>query len=164
VRGQTIVYETLERMGIRCEAMEHDPVFTVTAMEKLPFPDDVGMAKNLFLRDAKGRRHFLVTLRKDAVVDLKALEKDIGCSRLSFASEERLDKYLKLTKGSVSPLGVLNDETKSVEVIFDDALRDYARVGVHPNDNSATLFIPLADLEAIVGAHGNSVCFVSFPS
>lgn len=162
--GQAIVYETLARLGIPYEMMEHAPAFTVPDMERLPFPEDVQIAKNLFLRDAKGRRHFLLTARKDAVLDLHALERAIGCTRLSFASEERLAKHLGLTKGSVSPFGVLNDAEAKVEVVVDKGLALFPRIGVHPNDNAATLFLKLDDILRVVRDRGNPVFLVDFPA
>ena len=77
------------------------------------------MVKNLFLRDAKGKRHFLVVLDKDKRADLKALQEQLSCSKLSFASEERLKKHLGLSRGSVTPLGILNDAQGMVELVFD---------------------------------------------
>lgn len=159
MRGQAVVYETLDRMGIEYEYVEHVPVFTVEEMEKLPFPADVMIAKNLFLRDHKGKRHFLVVVRKDKNADLKRLGEALG-TRLSFASEERLEKHLRLTKGSVSPLAAVNNEDRRVEFFFDRDLAECPRVGVHPNDNSATLFMTFDDIVRVVEEHGNPVTFI----
>lgn len=160
MRGQQIVYETLNRLGIRYDGMEHTPVFTVEEMDRLAFPPDVVTAKNLFLRDARGRRHFLVVLRKDKPVNLRGLEEPLSSSRLSFASEERLHKHLGLTKGSVSPLGILNDGERAVEVVFDRDLAAAARVGVHPNDNAAMLFLAFDDLVRLAEERGNKVFYI----
>ena len=159
MRGQAIVYETLEKMGIAYGYAEHIPVFTVEEMEKLPLPDDVVIAKNLFLRDHKGRRHFLVVVHKNKNADLKRLGETLG-TRLSFASEERLAKYLDLKKGSVSPLAAVNDRDKQVEFFFDRDLETCPRIGVHPNDNSATLFMTFADIVRVVKEHGNPVTMI----
>lgn len=160
MRGQPIVHETLARLGIAYEAIEHEPAYTVEDMETLPIPAGVTVAKNLFLRDAKGRRHFLVVLQKDKTADLRGLEAKIGSSRLSFASADRLSRHLGLTRGSVTPLGVLNDEARAVEVVFDSDLERCGKIGVHPNDNTATLMLEFADLLRVVKEHGNPVCFV----
>jgi Ala-tRNA(Pro) deacylase len=157
MRGQPIVYQPLNRLGVAYEAMEHEPVYTVEEMDRLTFPPDVDFAKNLFLRDSKGKRHFLVVLPKDKKVDLRSLRERLGTTQLSFASEDRLAKYLGLTKGSVTPFGVLNDAALAVEVVFDKGLEAYGRVGVHPNDNSATLFLALPDIVRVVEEHGNAV-------
>lgn len=160
MRGQSVVYQTLDRLGIAYQVVEHEPAFTVAEMERIAFPADAEIAKNLFLRDAKGRRHFLVTAAKSLPVDLRGMEERLGTTRLSFASEERLRKYLGLGKGSVSPFGILNDEGRVVEVVFDRSLAGTRRVGVHPNDNSATLLLAFDDIVRVAWEHGNSVQFI----
>lgn len=129
-------------------------------MLQLGLENPENIAKNLFLRDAKGKRHFLVVVKEAKRVDLKTLGEQIGAGRLSFASEERLMKYLGLTKGAVTPLGVLHDEACMVEVIFDEDFGDMERIGVHPNENTASVFLSFADLERIIKKHGNSVEFL----
>ena len=116
--------------------------------------------KNLFLCDHKGARHFLVVLPKDKQADMKSIGGQLGCSRLSFASEERLERYLKLLKGSVSPLGILNDADNCVEVVFDKDLIGSKRLGVHPNDNTATVWMSFDALHGIVKRNGNTVHFI----
>lgn len=157
--GQPIVYETLRRLDVAYEEIEHEAAFTVPDMERLPFPGDVVIAKNLFLRDHRGRRHFLVVLHKDKDADLRQLGWAIG-SRLSFASEDRLAKHLGVGKGSVTPLAVLNDAGRAVEVLFDPDLRSAGRVGVHPNNNTATLLMRFDDVVRVVREHGNTVGFL----
>lgn len=156
--GQPIVYETLERMNIPYEVIQHPPMFTIEDMERMDIPPDAVIAKNLFLRDAKGRRHYLVVVHKDNNPDLRGMGKQWG-TRLSFGSDARLEKYLGLTKGSVSPFGVLNDAGCEVEVYFDNALKTCARVGVHPNLNTASLLMAFPDIVRVVREHGNKVEF-----
>ena len=103
------IYDELNKMNIKYEAVEHEPVHTMEDMDRLGLPAKGTLCKNLFLRDAKGKRHFLVTADENAKVDLKALARQLGTSSLSFASEERLEKYLKLKQGSVTPFGLIND-------------------------------------------------------
>jgi Ala-tRNA(Pro) deacylase len=152
------VLQKLDDMNIAYTLAEHPAVYTIEEMERLGIAGDV--AKNLFLRDAKGARHFLVVLPKDKQADLKSISAQLGCSRLSFASEERLEKYLKLTKGSVSPLGILNDPDGNVEIVFDKDLAKTKRLGVHPNDNTATVWMSLDDLHDIVKRNGNTIHFI----
>ena len=154
------VLDVLENAGIRYRMVLHDPVYTIEEMERLHLDADALIAKNLFLRDARGKRHFLVVLAKDKVVDLKALRRRLGTSALSFASEDRLKRLLGLEKGAVTPLGILNDEARAVEVLFDSDLAGLPALGVHPNRNTATVFLPLADLESLIRSHGNAVSFV----
>ena len=97
--------------------------------------------KNLFLRNKKGDRHYLVILGIDKQADLRHLVKVIGDDRLSFGSPERLQKYLGVTPGSVSPLGLIHDSARAVRVIVDSDLRTAERLIFHPNDNTASLTI-----------------------
>lgn len=145
----------LEEMGIPCELEEHPAVYTIDEVKALGIDARGTVVKNLFLRDARGKRHFLVVLSPDRQADLRAIRAQIGSSALSFASEDRLNRCLKLTKGAVSPLGILNDKEHAVEVVFDKSLIGKKRLGVHPNDNTATVWLSWEDLQKIVAANGN---------
>ena len=158
------VYALLNDKGIPYEAVEHEAVFTMEEMERAGIDAHGCICKNLFLRDAKGRQHYLVTVPDERRVDLKWLSAALSSSKLSFASAERLDTYPKLPQGSVSPLGILNDESRSVIFAADAALASLPAIGVHPNDNTATVFLSFADLRRIIEAHGNSVVLIDFPS
>lgn len=152
------VYETLDRLDISYEIIEHPAVYTIDEMDTLEvFRDMPWVAKNLFLRDAKGKRHFILVIDKDKKADLKLIRSQLGTSTLSFASEDRLMKFLQLAKGSVTPLGIINDEERAVEIVFDGSLagRDY--VGVHPNDNTATVLLSYEDLCKVITNHGNPI-------
>lgn len=97
--------ETLSRLdalGITYEKLDHPAVYTIGEMDNLDITSKCNVVKNLFLRDAKGKRHFLVVLDKDKKADLAGIREQVGCSKLSFASEERLMKHLQLTKGAVT--------------------------------------------------------------
>ena len=151
----------LDEKGIEYTWFDHAAVYTIEEMMALGLEREEDIAKNLFLRDAKGKRHFLVVIREDKRADLKSLGEKIGAGRLSFASEERLEKYLGLKKGSVTPFGILNDENRAVEVIFDEDFHKAGVIGVHPNDNTASVFMAFSDLEKLVQEHGNDVKFLS---
>ncbi len=151
------VYDYLKNLGIDYQLNEHEAVYTVEAMESLGL-DKIGtIVKNLFLRDAKGKRHFLVMLGPDKKVDLKSLKDKIGSTPLRFASEERLWENLRLTKGAVSPFGLLNEEAKDVEIVVDSDLKAASPLGVHPNDNTATVWISWIDLEKVISSRGYSL-------
>ena len=155
-----IVLDTLEQAGIPYRFKEHPAIFTVEEMEAAHVDDNEEIPKNLFLRDDKGKRHFIVALKKHKAADLKALREKLGCRPLSFASEGRLMQYLGLTKGSVSVFGVLNDESRTVEVVIDSDLKGCPSVGFHANRNTATVFLSMDDVEQIIRAHGNVVAYV----
>lgn len=154
------VYDKLDVMGISYDVEEHEAVFTIAQVDKIgAFDRGVG-CKNLFLRDEKGRRHFLLIAEEHTQVDLKSVRAQLGCSRLSFGSEERLWNCLKLKPGSVSPFGVLNDTECKVEVIFDSRLKDKPDLGFHPNDNTATVWISFKDIKRVIEDNGNDIYYV----
>src|SRR5262245_45477382 len=133
------VYRALDALGITYERYEHPPVFTAeeAAVHWADIP--ASPVKNLFLRNKKGDRHYLVILGIDKQADLRRLVKTIGDDRLSFGSPERLMKHLGVTPGSVTPFGLINDASTSVRVIIDGDLRTAERLIFHPNINTASL-------------------------
>ncbi|HEX3000649.1 MAG TPA: prolyl-tRNA synthetase associated domain-containing protein, partial [Armatimonadota bacterium] len=115
------------------------------------------ICKNLFLRDAKGRNHYLVLIPGHKQADLSLISEKLGSSKLGFASEERLMRYLGLTRGAVTPFGLINDTEKAVTVVLDLELAKRQRLGFHPNVNTATVFLSYADLMRFFEACGNPV-------
>lgn len=141
------IYDALDKMGIKYEAVEHEPVYTMEDMDKLGLPQKGTLCKNLFLRDSKGKRHFLVTCDEKKQIDLKSLARQLGTNGLSFASEERLEKYLGLKQGSVTPFGLINDTDHEVEFFIDRDLAKCKSLGIHPLENTATVFLSYKDLD-----------------
>jgi Ala-tRNA(Pro) deacylase len=158
--SQEQVYRALDSLRIPYEKYEHPPVFT--AEEAAAHWGGIrGKAvKNLFLRNKKGDRHYLVIVGIEKQVDLRTLVKVIGDDRLSFGSAERLMARLGLTPGSVSPFGLINDESGSVRVILDADLRTAERLIFHPNDNTASVTISSADFERFLASRPNTVRWV----
>ncbi len=154
------VYDYLDDLGIVYERRDHEPIFTMEEIHKANLDPDGYIAKNLFLRDGAGRRHMLVTMADGKDADLKVLRSIFQSSRLSFGSEERLSDRLGLTKGSVSPTGLLNDPEKTVEFYFDKDLLNNPLIGIHPNHNSATLFLKPADLITAIEKTGHEVIYI----
>ncbi|MED4205403.1 prolyl-tRNA synthetase associated domain-containing protein [Neobacillus mesonae] len=152
-----LVFEKLKKSGIKYKQMDHPPVYTIEDMEELKITEHGEVCKNLFLRDAKGKRHFLVVLGKDKQADIKSIQAQLGCTRLSFASKERLQKYLQLQKGAVTPLGVINDPEAAVEIVLDSSLEGKEQLGFHPNDNTATIWISYGDLIKFIRMNGNNI-------
>ncbi|MEI8131023.1 MAG: prolyl-tRNA synthetase associated domain-containing protein [Leptolinea sp.] len=151
------VYETLNRLGIPFERFEHPPVATVEEAQQYDDLHEGGHCKNFFLRDKKGVQHFLVILLAGTEVDLSNLAKNLKCGHLSFASHERLFKYLGLLPGSVGPFGLINDHFHVVRVIIDRALLLEEKVGFHPNVNTATVVVKVSDLQDFLKDCGNEV-------
>jgi Ala-tRNA(Pro) deacylase len=154
------IFTALDALNIAYEVFEHPPVHTgeeaATHWQNIP-----GAAvKNLFLRNKKGDRHYLVILGIEKEADLRHLVKVIGDDRLSFGSPERLQKFLGVTPGSVSPLGLVHDADRAVRVIIDSDLRAAERLIFHPNDNAASLTITGADFVRFLEHRGNTVRWV----
>ena len=127
-------------------------------LAEVPCPYPEADAKNLFVRDDKKQNYYLISVKGEKRVNLKAFRKAQGTRNLSFASAEDLLERLALIPGAVTPLGVLNDETRSVQVFLDqDFLQEPGLVGVHPNENTATVWLKTEDLIRIIREHGNEV-------
>lgn len=154
------IFEKLNELGISFEFVEHAPAFTMDEYNALGFNPNDEICKNLFLRDYKGTRHMLVVLKGSKHADLQLIRGEVESSKLSFASDERLAKFLDVKKGSVSPLGLINDTAGAVEVYFDEDLKDAPRLGFHPNDNTATVFLPFSDVQKYIESTGHTVRFI----
>lgn len=160
--GMDEVLGMLRSKGIAFEETRHPPVYTVDDMLALDMPHPDRIAKNLFLRDDKKRNYYLVVSREDRKVDLKALREVLGSRPLSMASEADLWEFLKLTKGSVTPFGVLNDDDGRVEVTI-DSFFEGGVMGIHPNDNTCTVWIGSGDLVSVISDRAKSVRFAELP-
>ncbi len=154
------VYATLDALGIPYEVYQHPPVFT--AEEAAAHWNGIAGAKvkNLFLRNKKGDRHYLVMLDIGKQADLRQLVRIVGDDRLSFGSAERLMTHLGVTPGSVSPFGLIHDNRQAVRVIIDEDLRRAERLILHPNINTASVAIGAADFERFLDTRGNVVKWV----
>lgn len=158
---QQPVLDCLHRLGIAFDRYEHPPVATVADAEAHWRDIEATHCKNLFLRNQKGDRHYLVIVSHSTRVDLRQLADQIGDGKLSFGSPERLLKYLGLTPGSVSPFGLLNDPEHQVRVFMDRDLKDAARITFHPNENTATLALSFIDFERYLAHVGHPIRFLS---
>ncbi len=144
----------LDEKKIRYEITEHVPVFTIEEMLEAELPHPEIIAKNLFVRDDKKRNYYLITAKEDRRIDLKAFQERFGMRKLSFASENDLNTILGLAKGSVTPFGLLNDEERKVRFFLD---KDLEIMGIHPMENTATVWIAAEDLIGMIKEHGNAV-------
>jgi len=147
----------LGRLGIEYELFEHPPVFSAEDAAVHWQPLNGTPVKNLFLRNKKGNRHYLVMLPIDKEADLPRLVKVTGDDRFSFASPDRLRDQLGLTPGSVSPFGLLNNPSRSVDVIVDAEIRGAAPLILHPNLNSHSVTITGDDLARFLSSTGHRV-------
>ena len=150
-------YDFLTASGVEYEVTEHEAVYNMEELDAvdLPYPGDD--AKNLFVRDDKKRNYYLITVRGDKRVDLKEFRKTYETRPLRFASEDDLMAIMKLIAGAVTPLGLLNDDECKVQLYIDeDFLAGEGRIGVHPNDNTATVWLQADPITHRVDAVGSS--------
>jgi Ala-tRNA(Pro) deacylase len=151
----------LAELRIAFERHEHPAVATVDEAKVHWSGIDATHCKNLFLRNQKGNRHYLVVLEHSKTADLRAVADQIGDGKLSFASPERLMTHLGLTPGSVSPFGLINNRDHAVRVVLDRDLKSATRLSFHPNINTATYVVSAGDFARFLEACGNSVQHVS---
>ena len=154
--GQTQVYETLERMGIAFDYYEHPEAPTIEIAQQFYRGEGTTLCKNLFFRNHKGNRHYLVIMDSRGEMDIHRIEKSLKQGKLSFASEERMMRYLGVRPGSVSLFTLVNDAEHKVTLFVDRNLLAATRVSFHPNDNRASLVISVDDMMKFIKAVGNT--------
>jgi len=159
-KNEQEVYDILNLLEIEYVRYEHKPIYTVNEAKELDILITGKKCKNLFLRNGKGDINYIVILDEEKRVNLKLLAKQIGSTRLSFASEERLFKNLKLTPGSVTPFGIINDVNRDVIVLIDRDLINEKLVNFHPNVNTVTIGISYIDFEKFIKWHKNKFYYV----
>jgi Ala-tRNA(Pro) deacylase len=153
------VRDALGALGIAFDRHEHPPVATANEAEEHWAGIEATHCKNLFLRNQKGSRHYLVVLKHPKRADLRSVADQIGDGKLSFASPERLMTHLGLTPGSVSPFGLINDTSHDVRVFLDHDLKS-ERISFHPNINTVTYVLAFTDFERFLASEGNAVKYI----
>lgn len=157
------LYPLLQNLAVNYQRIEHPPLFTCEDGKKYSPKIDGAKTKNLFLRNNKGNRHFLVSISDTKTVDLKTLSSILECDRLGFASADRMQRLLGVTPGSVTILALVNDTDSEVEFIIDQELAEAELICCHPLINTATLSIPNADLFKFIESTGHSAKVVTIP-
>ncbi|NLV20054.1 MAG: prolyl-tRNA synthetase associated domain-containing protein [Bacteroidetes bacterium] len=160
MRGQAELYDLLNKLDIKFEYYEHPPLATIDDALEYWNNIDSGKCKNIFFRNHKGNRHYLVILEHLSQLNIHDLEKRLKQGKLSFSSDKRLKKYLGLEPGSVSPFGLINDTEKHVHLFIDEKLMDYQKLAFHPNINTATLVISRAGFLRFLEYTGNTFEFL----
>ena len=152
----------LDALGIAYEVIDHPPVHTIEEMDALGVFTGGTVCKNLFLRNANGKIHYVVSMKKDKHPEIQTtIRRGLSSSRLSFGSDERLQKHLGLLPGAVSPFGVLNDESHAVVVALDKDLKNEpGLIGFHPNVNTSFVWLTFDGLMTFLKAMGNPVVFL----
>jgi Ala-tRNA(Pro) deacylase len=160
MRGQTELYKLFEKLAIQFEYHEHPPLATIDDARIHWKNYNSGRCKNIFFRNHKGDKHYLVILEHLRQLNIKDLEKRLKQGKLTFASDQRLKKYLGVKPGSVSPFGIINDTEKHVHLFIDEKLKEYERLAFHPNENTATLVISESDFLKFLKYSGNTFEFI----
>jgi Ala-tRNA(Pro) deacylase len=149
------LFRRLDELGIATRTVEHGAVFTVAQSADIDREISGGHTKNLFLKDAKGQL-FLVIAHAHSAIDLKALPKLVGGSRMSFGKPDLMLEVLGVTPGSVTAFALINDTTQRCEVVVDAALMAFDTVNCHPLENTATTNIARDELLAFIRACGHA--------
>lgn len=155
------IYSFIKSKNIWYEITEHKAVYNMEELTEIDIPYPEYDAKNLFVRDDKKRNYYLITVRGDKRVDLKEFKNRNGTRPLSFASENDLSAIMNLIAGAVTPLGLLNDKEHKVQFFIDkDFMNGRHIIGVHPNNNTATIWLKVEDLIDIIKENGHHVSIV----
>ena len=151
MNGSDKLYQLLEYLNIPFEYIEHPEAPTIEIAKQYWKEHDAQHCKNLFFRNHKGNRHYLVILDCECDMDIHHIEKQLRQGKLSFASEQRMLKYLGVTPGSVTPFGLINDLEHHVYVFLDINLQYAQRLSFHPCINTASLIISKDDFIRFLG-------------
>ena len=154
------VYDALTSLGINYVRYEHPPIYTVEEAKKLDIVIAGAKCKNLFLKSKRKEQYYILIAEEDKRVDLKRMAKEVGALGLYFAPAEKLYELLKLTPGSVTPFGVLNDSERIIHILIDQDLTKEAVVTFHPNINTATIGIAYEDLEKFLVWNNTTFSYV----
>lgn len=156
MNGDPKLYDLFDRLGIRYEYHGHPAAPTIEEARKYWKGIQSTHCKNLFFRNHKGNRHYLVIIEHTRDLQIRDLEQRLKQGKLTFASAERMQRYLGVTPGSVTPFGLINDPGKHVHLFLDENLKQSERISFHPCINTASVVIAYADFEKFLGFTGNS--------
>lgn len=154
--GQKQVYDYLDSLNIKYEYYEHPEAPTIEIASQFYRGEGTTLCKNLFFRNHKGNRHYLVIMESTFAMDIHSVEKILHQGKLSFASPERMMRYLGVKPGSVSLFNLVNDINREVTLFVDSKLLTVEKVSFHPNDNRASLVISSEDMFKFIKNIGNS--------
>ena len=160
MRGQQKVYDYLAQLGVGFDYYEHPAVRTIEESSHYYRGEGTTMCKNLFFRNHKGNRHYLVVMNARHQMNIHDIELRLHQGKLSFASPERMMKYLGVTPGSVSLFNLVNDENHEVILFVDNSLKQAAHLSFHPNDNTASLVISNEGMMKFIHTIGNPYEFL----
>ncbi|MBV6522067.1 MAG: Prolyl-tRNA editing protein ProX [Gemmatimonadaceae bacterium] len=159
------LYRLLDAHEIRYQRYDHRAVFTCDEADGV-VPEDLGAvhSKNLFLRDKRGRRHWLLVTACEKPVDLKAVARLFDADTLSLGSPDRLWTHLRVTPGSVTILALMHDAAHAVELVIDAAVWSGASLRCHPLVNTATLVLGRDQLQRFLDVTGHVPRVIDIPA
>lgn len=159
------VYDFLDNLGIKYKTLKHPAAFTIEECGAVRDAIGAPVFKNLFLTNKQQTKFFLLVMPGEKIFKTKYLSAQINSARLSFAGEELMMRYLGVTPGSVTPMGLINDTDREVNLLLDEDLKNYPVFACHPCINSASILLNLEDLtDSIIPATGHSFQWVTLPS
>ena len=157
---ETIVLDFLNNHGIQYEVYHHPASPTIEEAKAHWRNDGSKHCKNLFFRNHKGNRHYLVCFDCDRNLAIHDLEHRLHQGKLTFASPQRMERYLGLEPGSVSPFGLINDQAHHVHLFLVSTLQECKSLSFHPNDCRATIVISRTEFEHFLSLTGNSYEYI----
>ena len=160
MNGDPKLYRILDQLNIEFDYYEHPPTPTIEIAMQYWKDVTATHCKNLFFRNHKGNRHYLVVLECSRILDIHDLEKRLKQGKISFGSEQRMEKYLGIQPGSVSPFGIINDIQHHVHTFIDVSLKNAEKISFHPNINTASIVLKFTDFIRFMNSTGNSFEFL----
>lgn len=161
MNGDPKLYDLLKELDIHFEYYKHPPAPTIEEAMKYWKDIEATHCKNLFFRNHKGNRHYLVLLEHTEQMDIHSIEKILKQGKLSFASAERMAKYLGVTPGSVTPYGLINDHEHHVHVFIDENLKKSSKISFHPCINTSSIIVLWNDFLRFMDHMKNSYEFIN---
>jgi Ala-tRNA(Pro) deacylase len=160
MNGNPILYQLFEELSIKFDYHEHPEAPTIEIAREYWEGIDATHCKNLFFRNHKGNKHYLVLLECNQELNIHDLEKRLKQGKISFASPERMNRFLGVTPGSVTPFGLINDLEKHVHVFIDKNLQLSDKLSFHPLVNTASVVISFSDFTKFLNHQGNTYEFI----
>ena len=159
------VYDFLDDLGIEYKTLKHPAAFSIEECNRVRDCIQAPVFKNLFLTNKQQTRFYLLVMPGEKVFKTKYLSAQINSARLSFADEDHMKRYLGVTPGSVTPLGLIHDKDHTVNLLLDSDLQDYPVFACHPCINSASVVMHLEDLVSrVIPATGHTFQWVTLPT
>lgn len=158
------VYDLLDNLNIKYSRIDHEPAETMEVCSEIDKMLGTLICKNLFLCNRTKTEFYLLMMPGDKPFKTKDITKQIGCSRLSFAEAEYMEKYLNIKPGAVSVMGLMNDTKNHIQLLIDKPVAEGETVGCHPCVNTSSLKLKTSDiLEKFLPAVNHKPVFVDLP-